>query len=153
MKPQWRKDRLYYEIISKRSKKNQSLVKSPDDAYELLKPYRNEQKEHFILITLNATYKPISVSIVSIGIIDRTLVQPREVFIRALQDNASKIIISHNHPSGFLKPSEEDNEVMERMCDAGEIIGIRVIDHIIFSKNGYASLRKNGYFKTREKNE
>jgi DNA repair protein RadC len=146
MIPQWRKN-MVYEIVSARRKKNPGTVTTPDDAYNLLKRYRNAQQEQFIVITLNGAHKPISVSLASIGLVNRAIVHPREVFIRAIKDNASAVILCHNHPSGFLKPSPEDNEITDRMCDAGELIGIRVIDHIIFSKNGYASLRKEGYFK------
>jgi DNA repair protein RadC len=151
MKPQWRKD-MVYEIVSKRRIKNPVPVFNHEDAYNLIKRYQNLPKEQLILITLNGTHKPISVSIVSIGIVNRTIVHPREIFIRAIQDKASAIIICHNHPSGSLNASQEDNEITDRICDAGELLGIRVLDHIIFSENGYASLRKDGYFKTREKN-
>ena len=138
---------MVYEIVSKRKKKDHAPVTTPDDAYNLLKRYRNLKQEQFIVITLNGAHNPISVSIVSIGLVNSTVVHPREVFIRAIQDNASAIIICHNHPSGSLEPSTEDNDITERMCEAGELIGIKVIDHIIFSKNGYASLRRDGYFK------
>ena len=149
MKPQWRKD-MVYEIVSVRQKKNPAKINNAEDAYNLLKPYWNAEQEHFIIITLNGAHKPIKVSIVSIGLVNRTVVHPREVFVRAIQDKATAIILCHNHPSGNLDASTEDREITERMCDAGELIGIRVIDHIIFSKTGYASLRKNGYFKRRD---
>jgi len=149
MKQQWRKE-MVYEIVSKRRKKNPNPVITPDDAYELVKHYKNAEKEQFILITLNGNHRPISVSIVSIGLVNQTIVHPREVFIRAIKDNASAIIICHNHPSGNLYPSPGDNKITEMIYDAGELIGIKVLDHIIFSENGYASLRKDGYFKTRE---
>ena len=148
MKPQWKKD-MVYEIISKRRVKNPCPIIKPDEAYELVKRYQNAKQEQFIVITLNGYHKPISVSLVSIGLVNRTIVHPREVFIRAIKDNASAIILCHNHPSGNLKPSPEDNEITDRIFDTGELIGIRVIDHIIFSKNGYASLRKDGYLKKR----
>jgi DNA repair protein RadC len=149
MKPQWRKD-MVYEIVSARQKKSPAKVITAEDAYNLLKPYWNAEQEHFIIITLNGAHKPIKVSIVSIGLVNRTVVHPREVFVRAIQDNATAIILCHNHPSGNLDASTEDREITERMCDVGELVGIRVIDHIIFSKTGYASLRKNGYFKRRD---
>ena len=142
---------MVYEIVSKRQKKNPAQVKTPADAYNLLKPYQNAEQEHFIIITLNGAHKPIKVSIVSIGLINRTVVHPREVFIRAIQEKAAAIILCHNHPSGSLEASPEDNDVTERMCDAGELIGIRVLDHIIFSKTGYASLRNDGYFLKRNR--
>ena len=150
MKSQWRKD-MVYEIISIRKKKNPCPVFSHADAFNLVKQYQNLQKEQCVLITLNAAYKPISVSIISIGAIDTTVVRPREVFIRAFQDKASSIIICHNHLSGYLVASPEDKKMAERMYDVGEFVGIRVLDSIIFSKDGYASLRKDGYIRRSKK--
>jgi DNA repair protein RadC len=75
------------------------------------------------------------------------------VFIRAIQDMASAIIICHNHPSGSLKASNEDIEITERMCEAGKLLGINVIDHIIFSKTGFVSLRKECIFENWRINE
>jgi DNA repair protein RadC len=106
-----------------------------------------------ILITLNGSHEPISVSIVSIGLVNKTVVHPREVFIRAIRDMASAIVICHNHPSGSLKASNEDNEITERILAAGKILGINVLDHIIFSKTGFISLRMEDYFKPRRNNE
>ena len=143
---------LTYEIISKRKKNCTFPIKNPDDAFCLIKRYQNAQQEQFIVITLNGSHEPISVSIATIGIVNRTIVHPREVFIRAIQDMAVAIIICYNHPSGTLIVSPEDNEITERLYDAGKLLGIHVLDHIIFSRNGYMSLRKEGFFKPTEEN-
>ena len=137
---------MTYEIVSKRRNNSPNPIYSPEDAYCLLKHFYSAKKEHFIVITLNGSHLPITVSIISIGIANRTIVHPREVFIKAIEDRAIAIIVCHNHPSGSLKPSPEDNEITERLYEAGKVIGINVLDHIIFSRNGYASLRKEGYF-------
>jgi len=137
---------MKYQIVSERRANNPGAVKNPCDAYNLVKRYENAQKEHFIVITLNGAHIPISVSIVSIGLVNKTIVHPREVFVRAIQDMATSIIICHNHPSGLLKASPEDKDITETICKAGDLLGINVIDHIIFSKFGYASLRAKGYF-------
>ena len=142
---------MTYEIISKRKKNNTAPVKSPDDAYNLLSRYHDAKQEHFIVITLNGAHEPISVAITSIGLVDKTIVHPREVFVRAIQDMASAIIVCHNHPSGSLKVSAEDDEITKRIQSAGLLLGIHVLDHIIFSKFGYASLRQEGYFPSEEK--
>jgi DNA repair protein RadC len=139
---------MTYEIISKRKKKNSVPIKHPADAYNLIKRYRNAKQEQFIVITLTGSHEPVSVSLVSIGLVNRAIVHPREVFNRAVRDMASAVIVCHNHPSGSLDASPEDNEITERMCKAGELLGIQVLDHIIFSETGYASLRQEGYFKT-----
>ena len=141
---------MTFQIVSERRRKNPGVVKTPDDIYNLLKHYWDAEKEHFILITLNGAHEPISVSLVSIGLVNRTIVHPREVFIRAVRDMATAIVICHNHPSGSLDPSDEDKEITERICKAGEVLGIRVIDHIIFTKFGYASLRREGYVPLKE---
>jgi len=137
---------MVYQIVSERRINNPGAVKKPNDVYDLIKRYGNAQKEQFIVITLNGAYIPISVSIVSIGLVNKTIVHPREVFVRAIQDMATAIIVCHNHPSGLLEPSPEDKEITEWICKAGELLGINVIDHIIFSRFGYASLRAKGYF-------
>jgi len=142
---------MTYQIVSERRKSNLGAIKTPDDVYnKLLKRYRNEPKEQFIVITLNGTHEPISVSIASIGLVNRTIIHPREVFCRAIQDMATAILVCHNHPSGSLQPSDEDTEITERLCKAGHLLGIHVLDHIIFSKKDFLSLRKEGYFKPEE---
>jgi DNA repair protein RadC len=138
---------MTYEILSKRKKRNPAPIKSPQDVFNLVRRYRDYKQEQFIVITLNGAHKPIKVSIISIGLVNRTIVQPREVFVRAIQDMASAIIICHNHPSGSLSPSPEDNEITETLCNAGELLGIQILDHIIFSNSGFISLRNEGSFK------
>ena len=140
---------MTYQIVSERRKNNPGAVRTPDDAFNLVKRYGKEQKEHFIVITLNDVHEPISVSIATIGLVNRTIVHPREVFVRAIQDMATAIVVCHNHPSGSLKASDADNEITEMLCEAGKLLGIQVLDHIIFSEAGFRSLRKEGclYFK------
>jgi len=141
---------LKYQIVSERRVNNNAIIKTSDDAYEIVRRYINEKKEHFIVITLNNNHNPISVIIASIGTVNKTIVHPREVFVRAIQDMASGVIVCHNHPSGSLEVSQEDIEITERLCKSGKILGIKVVDHLIFTKTGYKSLRKNGYFLIEE---
>jgi DNA repair protein RadC len=138
---------MTYQIVSERRASNPGKIKTPEDTFNLVKRYQNEQREQFIVITLNRAHEPISVSIASIGTANNTIVHPREVFVRAIQDMASAIIVCHNHPSGMLKPSREDKEITERLCSAGKILGIFVLDHVIFSQNGFKSLREEGLIK------
>ena len=141
---------MKYQIVSERQIYNDAIIKTSDDAYEIVKRYRNEEKEHFIVITLNNNHNPISVVIASIGLVNKTIVHPREVFVRAIQDLASAVIVCHNHPSGSLTISPEDIEITERLNEAGKIIGIDVVDHLIFTKDGYTSMRKQGYLQNKE---
>jgi DNA repair protein RadC len=137
---------MTYQIVSERKLKRKVKIKTPDEAYALLKRYAGAQQEHFILVTLNGAHNVISVSIVSIGLANKTIAHPREIFCKAISDRASAIIICHNHPSGALEPSGEDISLTGEIFKAGEIVGIPLIDHIIFSKTGYASLKILGVF-------
>jgi DNA repair protein RadC len=141
---------MTYQIISERKKNHQGAIKTAFDAFSLVKRYGDSPKEQFLVITLNGAHEPISVCIVTVGLVNRTIIHPREVFFRAIQDFATAIIICHNHPSGSLKASKDDEEITKRLREAGEIIGIQVIDHIIFSKNGFNSLRTDGLFELKE---
>jgi DNA repair protein RadC len=135
---------MTYQIVSERRLKDNVKISNPDEAYNLVKRYAKAKQEHFILLPLNGAHSVISVSIVSIGLVNRTIVHPREVFCRAISDRASAIIVCHNHPSGSVRPSDEDKQVTLQIYNAGELIGIPLLDHIVFSKRGYTSLRKDG---------
>lgn len=108
-------------------------ITDPAMAFQLLKPYCTLPTEHFFVITLDSAHHPIKVHDISSGILNRTLVHPREVFRPALSDNAAAIIISHNHPSGGLEPSNDDCDITDRLKEASEIIGIPILDHLIIS--------------------
>ena len=82
--------------------------------------------------------------IVSIGLINRTIVHPREVYADAIVDRATAIIVCHNHPSGNLEPSDEDTAVTGQLKEAGEILGIKLLDHVIFAVSGYYSFLEAG---------
>jgi DNA repair protein RadC len=118
-------------------------ISRPGDVWELLKRYVKKEREHLIVLTLNSVHDVISENIVSIGLVDRALVHPREVFRKAILDNAVGIVVTHNHPSGNLEPSKEDKETFYLLRDSAKIIKIKVIDFIIISKNGYFSFVEN----------
>lgn len=135
---------MTYEIVSERKARYPIKIAAPSDAYSALKRYARGKQEQFIAMTLTGAHEVISVSIVSIGLLNRTIVHPREVFHRAIKDSAAAIIVAHNHPSGQLEPSEEDRMMTKRLIEAGEIIGIPILDHIIFTRNGYVSFKDLG---------
>jgi DNA repair protein RadC len=130
-----------YEIVSTRKRATAKIL-GPADVWELLKKYVKKDREHLFVLTLNGSHAVISVCIVSIGLANRTIVHPREVFKRAITDNATGIIAVHNHPSGNLTPSEEDEEVFGRLKEAGEVLGIGLVDFVIITKSGYFSFVK-----------
>jgi len=115
-------------------------VRAPEDCHRALRRYWTKTKEHFLVITLNGNHGIIGIRIASIGTINRTIVHPREVFQFALKDNAAAIIVAHNHPSGNTDPSSEDLDITQRLAKAGELMGIPILDHLIFAKKSYSSL-------------
>jgi len=91
----------------------------------------NAPQEHFLVLTCDTKLKPIALHIITVGTLDASLVHPREIFRVAFLDNASSILLIHNHPSGEVTPSSQDHEVTERTKKAGELLGVQVLDHII----------------------
>ncbi|OQY38273.1 MAG: hypothetical protein B6229_06320 [Spirochaetaceae bacterium 4572_7] len=118
-------------------------VTYPTDILPAVRHFVTRNQEYFIAISLNGAHEIIKTSVISIGLLNRTLIHPREVFADALQDRSASLIITHNHPSGNLTPSNEDIEVTKRLIDAGELLGINVLDHIIFSETNYFSFKEN----------
>jgi len=116
------------------------IIDNPGKAAEQLCRIKNEKQEHFILLTLDGARRLIKYRVITIGTLMSSLVHPREVFAFAIKDRAASIIVAHNHPSGSLDVSENDREVTNRLRQAGEIIGIRLDDHIIVSGEEYVSV-------------
>jgi len=121
------------------TKSSAPLIDSPEKAAEQLNQIRHKKQEHFVLLTLDGARRLINNRVVTIGTLMCSLVHPREVFSLAIEDRAASIIIAHNHPSGSLFISENDKEVSQRIRQAGEIIGIRLDDHIIVAGDEFVS--------------
>ena len=119
-------------------------VCTPADVLPVLEPIRGAEQEHFVVITLNGAGEVINTRVITIGLLNHSLVHPRETFRGAILDNAASVIIAHNHPSGSLDPSPQDLAITEQLKTAGSYIGIQVLDHIIVTKTGYTSLRERG---------
>ena len=134
---------MIYELVSERHAPPYK-VSNPQDIYGALARYARARNERFFAITLNGAHEIIKVHIVSIGLVNRTVVHPREVYITAIKDNSCAIIIAHHHPSGRLDPSAEDREITSRLRDASEILGIALLDHVIFARTGYYSFVEHG---------
>lgn len=116
----------------------------PKDALPLIDHYADRKQEHFLCLSLNGAHEVIAVRVVSIGLVNRALVHPREVFADPLSDRAAAVVIAHNHPSGNLEPSVEDRLVTEKIKAAAETLGIAFLDHIIFGRDGYYSFLERG---------
>jgi DNA repair protein RadC len=128
------------------SKKNdeQIIFKDPKDIYDYYYPLISGLRhELFKVVAVDGRNAHINETTISKGILDASLVHPREVFKFALNENASAIFLVHNHPSGILKPSEDDLKVTERLRSAGELMGIRIVDHIIIAEKGFYSFSQH----------
>ena len=107
---------------------------------------RHKKKEEMKLLLLNSKTKLIGESELSLGTVNTTLVSPREVFVEALRRNAVAVILLHNHPSGDPTPSKQDVLITRRVTEAGRLIGVELLDHIIIGDNCFISLRDKGFF-------
>ena len=121
--------------------KKTELILSPKDVWENMKDIRDNKREHFVVFYLDTRNQKIQREIISVGILNASLVHPREVFEPAIRHSAAQIIISHNHPSDNINPSKDDIEITKRLIKAGDILGIKIIDHVIVSKNSFSSLK------------
>lgn len=125
----------------------QETLRSPNSVYEgMLKQYRNRRVEHFFVITIDGKNAPINIHVVTKGLVNRTMVHPREIFRYAIMDNATSVIVAHNHPSGGLQFSDDDISLTKRIKDSGDVLGIPVLDHLlIVPKLGhYRSAKEEG---------
>ena len=121
-------------------------INSPQSVYDLFKPIlSNQPKEQFWVMLLNVKNAIIGVAMISQGTVNASIVHPREVFQPAILSNATGIIAVHNHPSGDSEPSPEDIQVTKRLAEAGEIVGIPLLDHVIVG-DGLTSLKARGFF-------
>ena len=122
-------------------------VSCAQDVVPLLTDIAAKQQEHFVCISLNGANEIIEKRVVTIGLLDNSPVHPREVFADVLADRAAAVIFAHNHPSGDLQPSEADVRTHDQLTEAGNILGIRVLDHIILTRKGYFSFKEHGLLK------
>jgi len=120
-------------------------IRRPEDIYGVVKPWAARREENFLTVTLNGVHEVIKVHHITKGLVNRTIVHPRECFYPVIKDYASSVIFVHNHPSGNLTPSGEDKNITDRLCMAGSILGFNVIDHIIIGpRGGFFSFRMEG---------
>ena len=136
---------------SRRRNPNLIQIKSSSDVYKLIRHYALRKQEQFIIISLNSAYEVISNFVATIGLVDKVIIDPREVFSIPLEKKASAIIVAHNHPSGNLTPSSQDINITNRIVQAGALLGIDVLDHLIFSKDEFLSFLAEGLIKGKNK--
>lgn len=119
-------------------------ITTPKDIYEELRAYRKKQQEYFIALYLDGANCLLETKVITIGTLNQSLVHPREVFAYAIEKRCASIIVAHNHPSGILEASSEDLEVTQRLKQSGKILGIELLDHIIFTSEAFVSLKEEG---------
>lgn len=122
-------------------------ITRPEEVYKRMKDVKNMMKECFVVFFLNTQNKIIAREIVSIGILDQAIIHPREVYRSAIIRHSKKILLCHNHPSGVCTPSKNDIEITEELVMAGEILRIRLVDHVIVSPTSYYSMAEHGDIK------
>ncbi len=138
--------RFGQRIAQKTIEKKITKISSSEDIYNYLKNELADKKnEYFYAILLDTKNVIISKEVISIGILDASLVHPREAFKPAVKKSAKSIIFVHNHPSGDFSPSNDDFKTTQRLVEAGDILDIKVLDHIIIGKDGYYSFKKENF--------
>lgn len=121
------------------------FIHSPQDVYDLLAPeMRLLDRERFQSLLLSTKHKIMTIETVSVGGLDSTIIHPRELFKNPLRRSAAAVILCHNHPSGDPTPSQEDTSITLRLSEAGKILGIQVLDHIIIGNETYVSMKEKG---------
>lgn len=132
------------ELGRRRVTKKPRAITSPKDIYREVQHYSSREQEHLIVVMLNGAHEVIGTFIATIGLLNRTLAHPREVYAPAVERRAAAICIAHNHPTGYAEPSADDKEVTKRIRKAGEILGIKCLDHVIFCENSFYSFLEHG---------
>ena len=126
---------------------NKTVIKNPVDVAALVKNKLNgKKKEYFMTVLLDTRAQVIKICETSVGSLDTSIVHPREVFKEAISASAASVIFVHNHPSGDTSASEQDIGLTKRLVEAGQIIGIEVLDHIIIGDNKHLSMKASGLF-------
>ena len=132
-----------FEFVRRRIKPEGLKIKFPAAVLPLIRHYADRKQEHFLSISINGANEVMNVRVVSIGLVNKSHVHPREVFADVLSERASAVIVAHNHPHGELKPSPEDLQVTKQLKEAAKILGLSFLDHIIFNTKGYYSFAES----------
>ncbi|MFZ1574719.1 MAG: DNA repair protein RadC [Chromatiaceae bacterium] len=132
------------EFARRRIKPEGAKIVTPADLLPHVHHYADRKQEHFLCASINGANEILNIRVVSIGLIDRSPVHPREVFADALSDRAAAVIVAHNHPSGGVEPSQGDIQITAQLKASGDVVGIELLDHIIFNGTGYFSFLENG---------
>lgn len=133
-----------FELARRYLIKEENKITSSTDVLPLVSDIINKKQEYFVCISLNGAGEVVGNRIITVGLVNHSLVHPREVFADAITDRAASVILVHNHPSGTLEPSKQDILMTKQLVEAGAILGIKVLDHLIVSKKGHLSMKEKG---------
>jgi len=122
-------------------------IVTASDVLPLLTDIASKQQEYFVCISLNGANEVIEKRIVTIGLLDHSPIHPREVYADVIADRAAAVIFAHNHPSGDVQPSDADLRTHEQLTEAGKLLGLRVVDHVIVARKGYFSFQEAGLMR------
>ena len=136
------------EYARRRIKPEGAKIETPADLLPHVRHYADRKQEHFLCASINGANEILNIRVVSIGLIDRAPVHPREVFADALMDRAAAVIVAHKHPTGSLEPAAADVEMTGQLKAAGVVLGVALLDHIIFNRTGYFSFLEAGMVKS-----
>ena len=133
-----------FELARRHLLKETVRITTAEDVLPLIADIAGKPQEHFVCISLNGANEVIEKRIITIGLLENSPVHPREVFADAIADRAASVVFVHNHPSGDSSPSDADRHMHERLTEAGKILGLRVLDHVIVTKKGHFSFLASG---------
>lgn len=136
-----------FELARRHLIKDTVKINVAQDILPLVADITGKQQEYFVCISLNGANELIEKRVVTIGLLDKSQVHPREVFADVITDRAAAVIFAHNHPSGELAPSAADLRIHDQLTEAGKILGLRVLDHVIVTPKGYYSFQEAGLIK------
>jgi DNA repair protein RadC len=128
-----------FEFVRRRIKPAGMKIQFPADVLPLIQHYADRNQEHFLCVSINGANEVMGIRVVTIGLVNKTHVHPREVFADVISERASAVIVAHNHPQGELRPSAEDIQITKQLNEAAKILGLSFLDHIIFNTRGYYS--------------
>lgn len=132
------------EFARRRYKPAPNKIRSANDLLSLIRHYADRKQEHFLVTSLNGANEIIATRVISVGGVNHVPAQPRDVFADPVADRASSIILAHNHPSGNVRPSNNDIQVTKKLCEVGRILKIPVMDHLIFTLTDSFSFKQEG---------
>ncbi len=132
------------ELGRRRVRGKGRTISTPNDIFAEIRHFSSRSQESLIVVALNGAHEVIGTIVATVGLLNRTIVHPREVFSDPLKMRAAAIAIAHNHPSGNIEPSQDDKDITVRLVKCGELLGIRVLDHIVFTDDKYYSFLEHG---------